>query len=63
MNHEPREPAAAESYSTFWEDAPRATSCQPVPGEDAYTAFVNMSEDEFPSDEWRLSSPDDSRSD
>lgn len=53
MNHDPREQAAAESYSTFWEDAPRAPSQQLVYGQDAYTTFVNLCEDEFVS-EWQL---------
>ena len=54
MDHDPREVAAAESYPTFWEDAPQAPAAPPVAGEDAYEAFVNLTEDEFPSGEWRL---------
>jgi hypothetical protein len=50
MMLEPREPAAAESYPTFWDELPRA----PVPDvdghDDAYSAFVNLTEEDLPAD-------------
>jgi hypothetical protein len=57
MAHDPRGTAVAESYPTFWENDPPAPVALPVAGEDAYTAFVNLAEDEFPSGEWRLPGP------
>ena len=48
MNAEPREPAVAESYPTFWDAAPPAPVIQIGPPEDAYTAFVNLTEDKLP---------------
>jgi hypothetical protein len=52
MNHDPRESAVAESYPTFWEDAVPAPAALPCSGEDAYSAFVNLCEDEFASGEF-----------
>ncbi len=48
MNAEPREPAVAESYPTFWDAALHAPAIQVGPPEDADTAFVNLTEDELP---------------
>lgn len=48
MNAEPRETAVAESYPTFWDAAPLAPAVQIDPPEDAYTAFINMTDDELP---------------
>jgi len=52
MKHDPRETAAAESYPTFWEDSSPAPVASPIPGDDAYTSFVNFCEDEFASGEF-----------
>ena len=48
MNAESREPAVAESYPTFWDAAPLAPISQVGHPEDAYTAFVNLTEDALP---------------
>lgn len=52
MRTEPREPAAAESYPTFWvEDAaPTPVSAPAVLPDEAYAAFVDCTEEEFPAD-------------
>ena len=44
MNPDPREPAAAESYPTFWEPLPTQPTPPPEPDGDAYAAFVNLTE-------------------
>jgi hypothetical protein len=54
MNSDYREPAALESYATFWDQAQRATIHLTATEDDAYTTFINLCEDEFPSDEWQL---------
>jgi hypothetical protein len=54
MNSEPREPAVLESYATFWDLAPRAALHLITPDDDAYSMFMNLSEDEFPDEEWQL---------
>lgn len=55
MNTESRESVVAESYPTFWDDAPPPARPTPVPAELAYSAFVSLVEgelpDEFPSDD------------
>jgi hypothetical protein len=53
MNHAPRE-VAAESYPTFWDDARPQPVLPPVAPEAAYTAFVDLTEEEFPSGEYPL---------
>ncbi|WP_439623707.1 hypothetical protein [Gemmata sp.] len=52
MRSEPREPAAAESYPTFWvsDAAPAPVLVPAVLPEEAYAAFVDCTEDEFPAD-------------
>ena len=51
MRLEPREMAAVESYATFWvEDPPTAPVAVPVLPEEAYAAFVDLTEEEFPED-------------
>lgn len=52
MRSEPREPAAAESYPTFWLDeaVPTPVHVPAVMPEEAYTAFVDCTEDELPVD-------------
>ncbi|MCE9566101.1 MAG: hypothetical protein K8U57_29115 [Planctomycetes bacterium] len=47
---EPREFAVVESYPTFWTDDNPPTPRVQVSTEEAYTAFVNCSEDELPED-------------
>jgi hypothetical protein len=47
MTFEPRDSAAAESYPTFWDDVP-APAAPAAPDGDAYTTFVNLTEDELP---------------
>lgn len=47
MNHEPREPAAAESYPTFWDDT-QQTPAFPVQAEEAYAAFIRLTEAGLP---------------
>jgi hypothetical protein len=47
---EPREPAAAESYPTFWDDFPRTPVSQLEPADDAYSVFVNLVEDDLPAE-------------
>jgi hypothetical protein len=52
MRSEPREPAAAESYPTFWVDdaAPIPVPVPAVLPDEAYAAFVDCTEEEFPAD-------------
>jgi len=52
MNLEPRAPAVAESYPTFWDEIPTtpAPATPAAPDEDAYTSFVNFTETELPAD-------------
>jgi hypothetical protein len=50
MMLEPREPAVAESYPTFWDDFPRAPASTFQPPEDAYATFVNLTEEDLPAD-------------
>jgi hypothetical protein len=52
MNHEPRALAATESYPTFWDDLPKLPAAAPVAPEEAYSAFVNLTEDAFPGGEF-----------
>jgi hypothetical protein len=47
MMLEPREPAAPESYPTFWDELPRNPATHPLPVEDAYSAFVNLTEEDL----------------
>ena len=62
MNLEPREVAATESYPTFWDETPPQPEALPVPAEEAYTTFVNLTEDEFPSGEFpTILNPDANR--
>ena len=44
MKQEPRE-AAAESYSTFWDETPTRATTSSVAPEDAYSTFINLVED------------------
>jgi len=50
MHSEPSHPAVAESYPTFWNDD--AQTPVPVvlvvPPDEAYSAFVGLTEDELP---------------
>jgi len=48
MSFEPRDSAAAESYPTFWDDTPPAPAAPAEADGDAYTTFVNLTEDELP---------------
>jgi hypothetical protein len=48
MNVEPRGLAVAESYPTFWDETPPSPVPPAVAAEDAYTAFVNLIEDDLP---------------
>ena len=48
MMLEPREPAVAESYPTFWDELPRTPASNAQPRDDAYTTFVNLTEEDFP---------------
>jgi hypothetical protein len=50
MMLEPRNSAVAESYPTFWEETPRTNASPSVPIEDAYTAFVNLTEGDSPAE-------------
>jgi hypothetical protein len=50
MMIEPREPAAAESYPTFWDALPRTSVPHFDPPEDAYGAFINLSEEDLPAE-------------
>ena len=45
------EPVVAESYPTFWDEPTPTTHTAIVPPEDAYSAFVNLCEDDLPPDE------------
>lgn len=47
---EPREPAAAESYPTFWDALPRTSASRVEPPDDAYGAFVNLTEEDLPAE-------------
>ena len=49
---------AAESYPTFWDDAPPAQAVAPQPEDDAYAAFVNLTEDELPDSDDAGDGPD-----
>lgn len=40
----------AESYPTFWNEASSTQTPPIIPAEDAYDAFVNMSEEGLPLD-------------
>jgi len=51
MNLEPRALAVAESYPTFWDDPPLAPAAPVVAPDEAYTAFVNLTEDDLPADD------------
>jgi hypothetical protein len=59
MKHEPRGPAATESYPTFWDDVPRRPAAAPVAPDEAYSAFVNLTEDDFPGAELPAASEPD----
>ena len=48
MMLEPREPAVAESYPTFWDELPRTPASAVQPRDDAYTTFVNLTEEDLP---------------
>ena len=50
MMLEPREPAAAESYPTFWDEFPRTLPSHVEPADDAYSAFVNLTEEDLPAE-------------
>ena len=50
MMLEPRELAVAESYPTFWDELPRSPVLQVRPTDDAYSAFVNLIEEELPAE-------------
>ena len=50
MMLEPREPAVAESYPTFWDELPRTPASIVQPPDDAYSAFVNLTEEDLPAD-------------
>lgn len=50
MNVEPREPAVAESYPTFWDETPPLPVVPVVAADDAYSAFVNLIEDDLPAE-------------
>jgi len=47
---EPRESAVVESYPTFWTDEAPPAHRVLVSTEEAYTTFVNCSEDDLPED-------------
>lgn len=50
MTLEPREVAVVESYPTFWDDIRPLPTPVLVDGEDAYMAFVNLTEGILPAD-------------
>jgi hypothetical protein len=50
MMLELREPAAAESYPTFWDAPPRTSASRVEPPDDAYGTFVNLTEEDLPAD-------------
>ena len=50
MPYEPREPAAPESYPTFWDETPLPPVISEIPPADAYAAFVNLTEDDLGAD-------------
>ena len=50
MMLEPREPAVAESYPTFWDELPRTPVSIAHPPDDAYSTFVNLTEEDLPAD-------------
>ncbi len=58
MNHEPRKVAVTESYPTFWNDAPHPPANPPAAPKEAYSEFVNLTEDESPH-----TNPDDADAD
>ena len=59
MNQEPREFAATESYPTFWDEVPKLPVAAPTAPDEAYSTFVNLAEDEFPSGEYRIDAKPD----
>jgi hypothetical protein len=50
MHFQPREPAAPESYPTFWDEVVVTQPVAVVAPEDAYAAFVNLTEDDLRAD-------------
>jgi hypothetical protein len=50
MSQQPREPAVAESYPTFWDELPRTPAFSAAPPDDAYSEFVNLIEEELPAE-------------
>ena len=61
MNHAPREVAVMESYPTFWDETPKPATPVRVAPEEAYSEFVNLTEDEFPSGEYRIEPPTETK--
>lgn len=47
MPYEHREPAAPESYPTFWDETPLPPVVTLIAPDDAYSAFVNLTEDDL----------------
>jgi len=58
MQLDPPAVAHAESYPTFWNDVAPAPSSQVIPAEDAYIAFVNLTEEGLPTDSPKAIVPD-----
>jgi len=55
MNAQTPATAVVDSYPTFWDATPpQAQPATPMLAEDAYSAFVNLAEDEFPSGEFPM---------
>ena len=50
MKIQPSEPVIAESYPTFWDDMTSSPISQIDSSEDAYTTFVNLTDDDFPAE-------------
>ncbi len=50
MMLEPRDLAAAESYPTFWDETPHNPIGPTVLPDDAYSTFVNLTDDDLQMD-------------
>jgi hypothetical protein len=49
MNPKARGLAVTESYPTFWDQTPTPPAAPPVAPDEAYSTFINLAEDDFPS--------------